>query len=165
MEGASSFDSGGPCKHNRGAVSSLGSFEPCAWRMNVRRIPSAPPNSPASNTTLSTTVVLSGVTSLPTAKFLISIAFFTMKMFALVPVRPLSVSPCGSWHASQLYANAYAAGSWLIPEKSVFPSVLTRSWLARGLAVVAWHAAQSPLTVPPVLPEFPGTVAVRRFPW
>src|SRR5438876_9180896 len=32
---------------------SLGSFEPCAWRMNVRRMPSAPPNSPASNTTLS----------------------------------------------------------------------------------------------------------------
>src|SRR6266576_371389 len=32
---------------------SLGSFEPFAWRMNVRRMPSAPPNSPASNTTLS----------------------------------------------------------------------------------------------------------------
>src|SRR5205823_2381025 len=32
---------------------SLGSFEPFAWRMKVRRIPSAPPNSPASNTTLS----------------------------------------------------------------------------------------------------------------
>src|SRR6476646_8806136 len=32
---------------------SLGSFEPFAWRMNVRRIPSAPPNRPASNTTLS----------------------------------------------------------------------------------------------------------------
>src|ERR687897_3076336 len=32
---------------------SLGSFEPVAWRMNVRRMPSAPPNSPASNTTLS----------------------------------------------------------------------------------------------------------------
>src|SRR5437879_5964489 len=32
---------------------SLGSFEPFAWRMNVRLMPSAPPNSPASNTTLS----------------------------------------------------------------------------------------------------------------
>src|SRR6185369_5704350 len=32
---------------------SLGSFEPFAWRMKVRRMPSAPPNSPASNTTLS----------------------------------------------------------------------------------------------------------------
>src|SRR5262249_19556110 len=32
---------------------SLGSFEPSAWRMNVRRIPSAPPKRPASNTTLS----------------------------------------------------------------------------------------------------------------
>src|ERR671936_1077032 len=32
---------------------SLGSFESFAWRMNVRRMPSAPPNSPASNTTLS----------------------------------------------------------------------------------------------------------------
>src|ERR1700704_4284734 len=32
---------------------SLGSFEPFAWRMNVRRMPSAPPNSPASKTTLS----------------------------------------------------------------------------------------------------------------
>src|SRR6476620_5480851 len=32
---------------------SLGSFEPFAWRINVRRMPSAPPNSPASNTTLS----------------------------------------------------------------------------------------------------------------
>ena len=32
---------------------SLGSFAPLAWRMNVRRIPSAPPNSPASKTTLS----------------------------------------------------------------------------------------------------------------
>src|SRR3954470_6572263 len=32
---------------------SLGSFEPFACRMNVRLIPSAPPNSPASNTTLS----------------------------------------------------------------------------------------------------------------
>src|SRR4051812_11633022 len=32
---------------------SVGSFEPFAWRMNVRRMPSAPPNSPASNTTLS----------------------------------------------------------------------------------------------------------------
>src|SRR4029453_7636613 len=32
---------------------SVGSFDPFAWRMNVRRIPSAPPNSPASNTTLS----------------------------------------------------------------------------------------------------------------
>src|SRR4051794_17002702 len=32
---------------------SLGSFEPFAWRMNVRRMPSAPPNRPASNTTLS----------------------------------------------------------------------------------------------------------------
>src|SRR5215211_5214286 len=32
---------------------SLGSFEPIAWRMKVRRMPSAPPNSPASNTTLS----------------------------------------------------------------------------------------------------------------
>src|SRR5256714_7301787 len=32
---------------------SLSSLEPFAWRMNVRRMPSAPPNSPASNTTLS----------------------------------------------------------------------------------------------------------------
>src|SRR3954469_16710949 len=32
---------------------SLGSFDPLAWTMKVRRIPSAPPNRPASKTTLS----------------------------------------------------------------------------------------------------------------
>src|SRR3954471_13623144 len=32
---------------------SVGSFDPFAWRMNVRRMPSAPPKRPASNTTLS----------------------------------------------------------------------------------------------------------------
>src|SRR6185312_3311783 len=32
---------------------SVGSLAPFAWRMNVRRIPSAPPNRPASKTTLS----------------------------------------------------------------------------------------------------------------
>src|SRR5262249_2046262 len=32
---------------------SLGSFEPLAWRMKVRRIPRAPPKRPASKTTLS----------------------------------------------------------------------------------------------------------------
>src|SRR5262245_56841443 len=32
---------------------SVGSLEPFAWTMNVRRMPSAPPNKPASNTTLS----------------------------------------------------------------------------------------------------------------
>ena len=32
---------------------SVGSFAPFACRMNVRRMPSAPPNSPASKTTLS----------------------------------------------------------------------------------------------------------------
>ena len=32
---------------------SLGSFEPFAWMMKVRRIPRAPPKRPASNTTLS----------------------------------------------------------------------------------------------------------------
>src|SRR5262245_803342 len=32
---------------------SVGSFEPCAWRMKVRRIPRTPPKRPASNTTLS----------------------------------------------------------------------------------------------------------------
>ena len=42
----------------------MGSFAPLAWRMNVRRIPSAPPNSPASNTTLSRGEAWPG-TSLP----------------------------------------------------------------------------------------------------
>jgi hypothetical protein len=32
---------------------SVGSFAPLAWRMNVRCMPSAPPNRPASKTTLS----------------------------------------------------------------------------------------------------------------
>src|SRR4030095_8556455 len=32
---------------------SLGSWEPLAWRMKVRRIPRTPPNRPASKTTLS----------------------------------------------------------------------------------------------------------------
>ena len=32
---------------------SVGSMAPSAWRMNVRRMPSAPPNRPASKTTLS----------------------------------------------------------------------------------------------------------------
>src|SRR5512139_2716150 len=66
-----------------------------------------------------------------------------MKMLAAPAARPLFVIPCGSWHASQLYANPSAAASWLFPENPVFPCVFTRLFCAVVLPVFVWQAPHS----------------------
>jgi hypothetical protein len=88
-----------------------------------------------------------------------------MKMFALLPERPLFVNPCGSWHASQLYTNWSALPSCVVPARKlafVFPWLFTLLLLAVALPVFVWHAAHSPDTVERPVTAF--TLSLRRFP-
>src|SRR5512143_964 len=80
-------------------------------------------------------------------------------MFASVP---LYVIPCGSWHASHVYANAATVVSCVavaVNAAFVFPCVDT--WLVAP-GVVAWHALHAPVTV--VIPLTALIVPSSRFP-